>query len=82
MNITSEECAAQSGPRMFHYECPVCEHKGSSNDLIMGWLCPGCKTDFFLAHKRRKLESDAIRQTIVQMTLLTGSFYERSLIRG
>jgi len=80
MNIFAEECAAPPRTsRMFHYECPKCKHKGSSNNLIMGWLCPNCKTDFFLAHERRKLESDAIRQTVAKITLLTGSFYERSL---
>jgi hypothetical protein len=82
MNITSVECVAQNASRIFHYECPKCNHKGPSTDLIMGWLCPSCKTDFFLAHGRQKLENNAVRQTNMYIALITGSFYERSLSRG
>jgi ribosomal protein L37AE/L43A len=79
MNITVEECAVQKAERIFRFKCPKCGRTGSSADLIMGWLCPGCKTDFFLAHYRQRLENSVIRQTNMRIALLTGSFCERSL---
>jgi len=60
---------------VFNYDCPKCNYAGISTDLIMGWLCPCCKTDFFLAHERRTLINRAIIQTATRIMLLSGNVF-------
>ncbi len=59
---------------IFHYECPKCEHQGSSVDLIHGYLCPCCKNNFHLANLRQQVVDDAIGQTNRAVYLISGYF--------